>query len=251
METITDTRILHTTIESPIGPLLLVGDEDTLRGLYMQGGPRPYAVRSAWRQADEPFGTAREQLGEYFAGERTEFDLALSASGSDFERAVWAELERIPYGETASYGEIAKRIGRPDRARAVGAANGRNPISIVVPCHRVIGADGSLTGYGGRPRAQALPARPRVRHRPAGLKTYTLLGADGHPYESSTPGTLGGHRRNKLYGTFDCPVAAYWLARGHGVKHRVIFADEETAIAAGYRPCARCLPERYREWKNR
>ncbi len=107
------------------------------------------ASRAPGRRRPSPSSTATEQLNQYFAGERTEFDLPLRSSGSDFEQTVWAELERIPYGETASYGEIAKRIGRPDRARAVGSANGRNPISIIVPCHRVIGADGSLTGYGG------------------------------------------------------------------------------------------------------
>ena len=81
--------------------------------------------------------------------------------------------------------------------------------------------------------------------------TYTLIGADGRPFESETPGTLGGHRRNKVYGRLDCPGALRWIAKGHYVKHRVFFADEETAIAAGYRPCARCLPERYRAWKAR
>ena len=148
MSTITDQH-LYTTTDSPIGELLLVGDEESLRGLYMQRGRTRMAVRSSWRRADEPFAAAREQLGEYFAGERTEFDLPLAMAGTGFERAVWAELERIPYGQTTTYGEIARRVGRPDRARAVGTANGRNPVAIVVPCHRVIGADGSLTGYGG------------------------------------------------------------------------------------------------------
>ena len=140
--------LLHTTIESPVGELLLVGDGERLLGLHMQAGRRPGHVPPDSKATSEPFAAAREQLGEYFAGERTEFDLPLAATGTEFERSVWAELERIPYGQTTSYGEIARRIGRPDRARAVGAANGRNPISIVVPCHRVIGADGSLTGYG-------------------------------------------------------------------------------------------------------
>ncbi len=148
MNTMTE-QYLHTTIDSPIGELLLVGDGTHLRGLYMQEGRTRMPVRSSWRQADEPFAAVREQLGEYFAGERTEFDLPLEMAGTEFEREVWAELERIPYGQTTSYGEIARRVGRPDRARAVGAANGRNPISVIVPCHRVIGADGSLTGYGG------------------------------------------------------------------------------------------------------
>ena len=140
---------LHTTVESPIGPLLLVGDEQELRGLYMQGGPRPKRIGADWRAATEPFAAAREQLGEYFAGERTGFDLPLRMDGPAFERSVWGALTEIPYGETASYGQIAKRIGLPDSARAVGVANARNPISVIVPCHRVIGADGRLTGYGG------------------------------------------------------------------------------------------------------
>ena len=140
---------LHTTIESPIGELLLVGDEEVLDGLYMQGGPRPKRIGEDWRAAAEPFAAAREQLGEYFAGERTTFDLPLRMEGPEFECAVWAALTEIPYGETASYGQIARRIGHPEGARAVGVANARNPISVIVPCHRVIGSDGKLTGYGG------------------------------------------------------------------------------------------------------
>ena len=141
-------ELLHTTIDSPIGELLLVGDERALRGLYMQGGPRPKRIAPGWRRAGEPFAAAREQLGEYFAGARTRFDLPLELDGPEFERTVWDALTGIPYGETASYGGIAKGIGYPDAARAVGSANARNPISIIVPCHRVIGANGSLTGYG-------------------------------------------------------------------------------------------------------
>jgi methylated-DNA-[protein]-cysteine S-methyltransferase len=148
MPTRTET-LLHTTFDSPIGPLLLVGDEQALRGLYMQAGRKPVRVSDRWQTASEPFGAARTQLDEYFAGERQSFDLELAAEGSEFERRVWSALEEIPYAETQSYGEVAERVGAPGAARAVGLANGRNPISIVVPCHRVIGADGSLTGYGG------------------------------------------------------------------------------------------------------
>jgi methylated-DNA-[protein]-cysteine S-methyltransferase len=140
---------LYTTLDSPIGQLLLVGDGEALQGLYMQEGRHPVTIHPSWKTADEPFAAVRDQLGEYFAGERTAFDLRLAASGNAFERRVWRALEEIPYGETVSYGEVAGRIGRPDGARAVGLANRRNPISIVVPCHRVIGANGSLTGYGG------------------------------------------------------------------------------------------------------
>jgi methylated-DNA-[protein]-cysteine S-methyltransferase len=106
-------------------------------------------VRADWRSATEPFAAARDQLDEYFAGERTEFDLPLGHAGTRFEEQVWSALRRIPYGATATYGEIARGIGHPTGARAVGTANGRNPIAIVVPCHRVVGAGGKLTGYAG------------------------------------------------------------------------------------------------------
>lgn len=148
MTTLTEAT-LYTTTDSPIGQLLLVGDEEALHGLYMQDGRRPLRIADAWQSADEPFAGVRRQLGEYFGGDRVAFDLPLAPRGSAFERRVWRALVDIPYGETTSYGELAGRVGRPGAARAVGAANGRNPISIVVPCHRVIGADGSLTGYGG------------------------------------------------------------------------------------------------------
>ena len=136
---------LYTQIPSPIGQLLLDGTEHGLQGLHMS----PAAPRPGWRSAREPFANAVDQLEQYFAGERVEFDLELDMRGTDFQKNVWEALLTSPDGETRSYGEIARQIGRPDRARAVGAANGSNPISIIVPCHRVIGSDGSLTGYGG------------------------------------------------------------------------------------------------------
>jgi methylated-DNA-[protein]-cysteine S-methyltransferase len=111
-----------------------------------KGLPRPPAGA---KESDEMLGGAREQLTEYFAGGRQTFDLALRMEGTPFQRRVWQELARIPYGTTITYGQLAARIGQPTAARAVGLANGRNPISIVVPCHRVIGADGTLIGYGG------------------------------------------------------------------------------------------------------
>jgi methylated-DNA-[protein]-cysteine S-methyltransferase len=140
---------LYATLDSPIGDLLLAGDGETVRGLYMQAGPSAFSIPASWRRADEPFAAARDQLGEYFAGERSAFELALAGAGTPFQERVWRALLEIPYGETISYGELARRIGRPDAVRAVGMANGRNPISIIVPCHRVIGADGALTGYAG------------------------------------------------------------------------------------------------------
>ena len=137
-------KTLYTYLRSPLGDLLLFGDEQALRGVYMDAKAPP-----AWRRSDEAFAAAGEQLDQYFAGERRDFDLPLDLRGTPFQRRVWQALLTIPYGETRSYGELAAQIGRPDRPRAVGAANGRNPVSIVVPCHRVIGSDGGLTGYGG------------------------------------------------------------------------------------------------------
>jgi methylated-DNA-[protein]-cysteine S-methyltransferase len=141
--------IWHTTVPSPLGELLLISDGVALRGLGMQRGPRPTRVDATWVQSDSPFSAVKAQLNQYFAGERTAFDLPVVLHGTPFQLRVWAALQEIPYGTTVSYGELARRIGRPLGSRAVGLANGRNPVSIIVPCHRVIGADGSLTGYGG------------------------------------------------------------------------------------------------------
>jgi methylated-DNA-[protein]-cysteine S-methyltransferase len=141
--------MLYTTFDSPIGELLALGDGRRLNGLYMQQGKTAIAVRPEWQEADEPFAEVRAQLGEYFAGARTTFDLPVELRGSPFQRQVWRALQQIPYAETISYGELARRIGIPSASRAVGVANGHNPVAVVVPCHRVIGADGSLTGYGG------------------------------------------------------------------------------------------------------
>jgi methylated-DNA-[protein]-cysteine S-methyltransferase len=141
--------VLYTRIESPIGELLLVGDGHALHGLHMQDGRTAVAVDPEWRLADEPFAEVRRQLSEYFDGERTTFDVPLAMAGTPFQRRVWSALREIPYGETTSYGELAGRLGRPSASRAVGLANGRNPIAVIVPCHRVIGSDGNLTGYGG------------------------------------------------------------------------------------------------------
>jgi methylated-DNA-[protein]-cysteine S-methyltransferase len=146
MTTTLNKPVLYTTWHSPLGRLLLAGDEYALRALHL---PNRHGRRPEWVSAEAPFARAVEQLEEYFAGQREAFDLPLAASGSPFEKAVWDAVSEIPYGETRSYGEVARAIGRPDRARAVGSANARNPLAIIVPCHRVIGSDGSLTGYGG------------------------------------------------------------------------------------------------------
>jgi methylated-DNA-[protein]-cysteine S-methyltransferase len=141
--------MLFTTVDSPLGELLLVGDGKALHGLYMQEGRTSMAIQPGWERTDEPFSGVRDQLAEYFAGGRTAFDVPLVMHGSPFQRRAWRALQDIPYGKTISYGEQARRIGNPAEPRGVGQANGRNPIAVIVPCHRVIGADGSLTGYGG------------------------------------------------------------------------------------------------------
>jgi methylated-DNA-[protein]-cysteine S-methyltransferase len=140
---------LYTAIDSPLGELLLLGDGRALCGLYMQEGRKPVRVERSWRREPDAFTAAHAQLGEYFAGRRRSFDLPLEMVGSPFQLRVWRALQGIDYGETISYGELARRIDLPAAARAVGAANGCNPISVIVPCHRVIGAQGTLTGYGG------------------------------------------------------------------------------------------------------
>ncbi len=138
-----------TTIESPIGRLLLIGDHQSLTGLYMVEAHDYGYQRSSRTENADKFGAVIEQLDDYFAGRSSRFDLALAPAGTEFQRAVWDALTTIPHGETRSYGQIAAQIGRPKAARAVGMANNRNPIAVIIPCHRVIGADGSMIGYAG------------------------------------------------------------------------------------------------------
>lgn len=147
------------TISSPVGDLTLAGTGSTLFHLRMAGQAHE-PDRAGWEPADpDAFADVVEQLQAYFAGTLTEFDVHLSFTGTDFQQRVWAALQTIPYGQTRSYGQIAEQIGAPGSARAVGMANGRNPIAIIVPCHRVIGSSGGLTGYGGGlDRKQALLA---------------------------------------------------------------------------------------------
>jgi methylated-DNA-[protein]-cysteine S-methyltransferase len=133
------------TVASPIGPLRLFAAVDQLVGLYFAGRPAPAGIEGAAAVLDD----TASQLAEYFAGRRRSFALPLAPPGTGFQRRVWDALLQIPCGETRSYGALAHSLGRPAASRAVGAANGRNPISIIVPCHRLIGADGALTGYGG------------------------------------------------------------------------------------------------------
>jgi methylated-DNA-[protein]-cysteine S-methyltransferase len=141
--------LCYTQIDSPVGPLLLVGDGSGLRKLEFVKGRREVKADPAWREDARPLREAIRQLRDYFAGTLEKFDLPLAPEGTSFQRAVWKLLCEIPYGETISYGELARRVGNPKASRAVGLANGSNPIAIVIPCHRVIGSNGKLTGYGG------------------------------------------------------------------------------------------------------
>lgn len=139
-----------TSVDSPIGPLLLTASDKGLTSVYMEVHRHGSGdVQPGWQRDDDAFTDVHRQLDEYFEGERTEFDVPLDPVGTPFQLVVWEALRTIPYGEVRSYGDIAAQIGRPGAARAVGLANGRNPISVIVPCHRVIGASGALTGYGG------------------------------------------------------------------------------------------------------
>lgn len=136
-------------IVSPVGPLLLAADTGGLTHLHFQAGPHPLQPPGEWRHDAAPFAHAIEQLAAYFCGKRRAFHLPLAPAGTPFQLSVWQALRAIPYGETVCYGDLARQLGHPNGARAVGLANGANPLPIIVPCHRVIGADGSLTGFGG------------------------------------------------------------------------------------------------------
>jgi methylated-DNA-[protein]-cysteine S-methyltransferase len=141
--------IMCTTLESPVGPLLLAGDQRGLALVHFVNGRRPKSPPHTWVEDKKPFKEVVRQLQAYFEGKLKEFELPLVLEGTDFQLLVWRSLQKIPYGETVSYGQLAKRIGSPDATRAVGLANGSNPIPIIIPCHRVIGSNGDLTGFGG------------------------------------------------------------------------------------------------------
>jgi methylated-DNA-[protein]-cysteine S-methyltransferase len=147
-------HLLFTRAPSPLGPLLLVGTTDALTAIWLPSGRDRLDPEPDWVESAAPFKEAVRQLDAYFAGALRQFDLPLAPEGTVFQRRVWRALLDIPYGDTATYGELARRIDRPSAVRAVGAANGQNPLSIVIPCHRVIGSDGRLVGYGG-----GLPAK--------------------------------------------------------------------------------------------
>ena len=169
--------IQYSVMPSPVGELLLVSEGGTLRGIYMEQHKRGPAIAEDWTRDDAGVRIVRAQLAEYFAGTRSRFDLPLGARGTPFQARVWEALAAIPFGSTTTYLQLARRIGMPKCARAVGAAVGRNPLSIVIPCHRVVGTDGSLTGYaGGTERKRWLLEFERAR-------THFSLDGGGRPRE--------------------------------------------------------------------
>ena len=143
------TATITTTVDSPIGMLTLSASDGLLTGMFMPDQKHAPTTASQWDRDDAWFAEITEQLDQYFAGTLSQFDLPIRMDGTDFQRRVWSHLRQIPYGETISYGDLARRVGSPNASRAVGSANGRNPVAVIVPCHRVIASDGSLGGYGG------------------------------------------------------------------------------------------------------
>jgi methylated-DNA-[protein]-cysteine S-methyltransferase len=166
----TDARVSRAVIDSPLGPLTLLASGGALTGLYLNGREpgSADAAGEAGEQDAPVLAEAERQLEEYFAGHRQTFELPLDLRGTPFQRRVWEALLGIGYGETTTYGQLADQLGQPTAARAVGLANGRNPVSIIVPCHRVIGSDGKLTGYGG-----GIPNKQRLLDLERGVGTIT------------------------------------------------------------------------------
>jgi methylated-DNA-[protein]-cysteine S-methyltransferase len=142
-------KLSYTYIKSPVGSLMVAGDDCALHYLCFPNSPNAIAPRSNWHQTDASFLEVRRQLTAYFNGELRQFNLPLFLTGTVFQKSVWRHLSTIPFGETQTYGQLATTLERPIASRAVGAANGANPLAIILPCHRVIGGDGSLTGFGG------------------------------------------------------------------------------------------------------
>ena len=167
-----DKIVYYTLLDSPIGSLMLSGDEKKLTGLHFSTGSKARGADDSWQRNDDLFIAAAKQIDEYFAGKREAFELNLEPKGTQFQLEVLAALQTIPFGETCSYAEIAQQIGRPKAVRAVGAANGNNPIALIIPCHRVIGSNGSLTGFGGGLEAKQYLLEHETRN--SGLFAATL-----------------------------------------------------------------------------
>jgi methylated-DNA-[protein]-cysteine S-methyltransferase len=174
--TVTTPTTIATTMESPIGEITVTSLDGVLTGVHMHEQRHRPSLPLGCLRDDAALAPVVAQLAAYFAGELTDFDLPMELAGTDFQRRVWTALCEIPYGETISYGELARWVGNPKASRAVGLANGRNPIAIVVPCHRVIGADGSLTGYGGGLDRKVWLLEHEASRRPGAQVSLDLAG---------------------------------------------------------------------------
>ena len=182
------TTTCYSYIDCPLGRMFVRGDGQFVTGLFMPQHKGWRGPEASWQRSDAAFTAVREQLAEYFAGKRQQFDVPLKLAGTPFQQHVWWELVRIPFGTTITYAQLAQRVGKPTASRAVGYANGRNPISIIVPCHRVIGADGKLTGYaGGIDKKQWLLAWERC---PTAAEPGYLFDAAGRSPDDSTHSRL-------------------------------------------------------------
>lgn len=167
--------MFYTYLSTPIGRLLLAGDQQSLNIIGFPQGSGQRTPKTQWREDNTPFTEAIRQLQAYFAGELIEFELSLQPQGTAFQQEVWQALQDIPYGTTVSYGELAKTIGKPKAVRAVGAANGANPLPIVIPCHRVIGSNGKLTGFGGGLDTKAKLLGLEQQYKPIGVGEQMAL----------------------------------------------------------------------------
>jgi methylated-DNA-[protein]-cysteine S-methyltransferase len=190
------TATFYSHIDSPLGRLFVQGDGQFVTGLFMPQHKGWRGPDAAWQRSDASFTAVRAQLAEYFAGERQQFDVPLKLAGTPFQQNVWRELVRIPFGTTITYAQLAERVGKPTASRAVGATNGRNPISIIVPCHRVIGANGKLTGYaGGLDKKQWLLAWER---RATAAEPRNLFDAVGTSLADLSDSDLSDSRRPSI-----------------------------------------------------
>ncbi len=170
-------NLITTTVSTPLGPVRIFADRDAICGVYLPEHKRAPSLVAESRPDAPLLHLAADQLLEYFDGRRRDFDLPVRLGGTVFQAAVWSQLQRIPFGETRTYGELAAALGRPKASRAVGAANGRNPVSIIVPCHRVIGADGRLSGYAGGQAAKAWLLAHEVTSRDTNVTVSPQPGA--------------------------------------------------------------------------
>jgi methylated-DNA-[protein]-cysteine S-methyltransferase len=234
------TTLRHHTVPSPLGPLLLVGDDaDRLRGVYLPAHRRGPGRAPGHADGSGVLGDAAAQLDAYFAGDRTTFDLPLATDGSPLQERVWAALRAVPYGTTTTYGAIAASLGLgPGAARAVGTANARNPISIVVPCHRVVGSSGALTGYAGGVEAKRrlLAHEARVAGGVLDLDDDTCWAIHERRDALADGGFLIGVRTSGVYCRPSCP--------GRPRRENVFYVrDAAAARRHGLRPCLRCTPD--------